>query len=108
MSPWLDHRAADRDLVISGEGRPDAQSLSGKLSTAVARLPLRRGRDVGIDSLPLREPDEWQCDGLHGGAEGKGRLVAPDVRDSAQARLHGDTASRCEKRVEREYGSPLL
>lgn len=53
----FDALVADRDLVVSGEGRLDAQSLSGKLPTAVAKRAngARVELVVGRSELTLEE-----------------------------------------------------
>ncbi|MGA7393652.1 MAG: glycerate kinase, partial [Terrimicrobiaceae bacterium] len=42
----LDSKAAGADLVITGEGRLDAQSLHGKAPYEIARLAARHGKPV--------------------------------------------------------------
>lgn len=50
VASWLDldRRIAAADLVITGEGRFDASSLSGKGPGAVANLALRAGKSVRV------------------------------------------------------------
>jgi glycerate kinase len=61
VSAWLDlpRRIAAADLVITGEGRFDESSLSGKGPGAVARAALERGKPVhvfagAVEALPPR------------------------------------------------------
>ncbi|MCU0779367.1 MAG: glycerate kinase, partial [Akkermansiaceae bacterium] len=42
----LEERVAAADLVVTGEGSLDAQSLSGKGPVAIARMARRHGRPV--------------------------------------------------------------
>lgn len=42
----LDHLIHNADLVITGEGRTDSQTVNGKVPTGVARLAKRHGVPV--------------------------------------------------------------
>jgi glycerate kinase len=60
MDAWLDldHRIAEADLVITGEGRFDTTSLAGKGPGAVARRALALGKEVHVFAGQIRLADE--------------------------------------------------
>jgi glycerate 2-kinase len=58
----LDTKAAGADLVITGEGRLDAQSLHGKAPYEIARLAARHGKPViGFAGLVEAELPEFKA-----------------------------------------------
>jgi glycerate kinase len=83
----LERRLAAADLVISGEGRFDGQSLMGK---GVGSL-LARARRLGRDSLVLAGQLEAealgraQAEAATQGCDLEARALVPDLTDLAQA-----------------------
>jgi glycerate kinase len=59
----LDRRIAATDVVITGEGRLDAQTPFGKTAAGVARIARAHGKRVGVIAGTIRE-DFDRADGL--------------------------------------------
>lgn len=63
----LEHKIAGADLVITGEGRVDAQTLQGKVPLGVARLARRAGVPVMIVGGEIRpEAEALRAEGVCG------------------------------------------
>jgi len=81
-SVGFSERAAEADLVITGEGRLDAQSLSGKTTVAAARAAAKR--DVSTIALVgAVEPEEATGDDFSNFADV--RVVTPPDQSEGEA-----------------------
>ena len=104
----LEDEIVDADLVITGEGRLDAQSLGGKTPVAVARMAARHNKpciavagDLALDRSRLKRSGIESAIGLvqSGGEERAARDPAGAVEAAVEGLLR--------HRLERSRGSPL-
>ena len=91
----LERRIAASDLVITGEGRLDGQSLYGKTTVGVARMAARHG--IPAIALCGGLSDGWQ-DALREGLTAAWSIVPePMTLDEAQRRAYELLASAAEQ-----------
>ncbi|WP_075220875.1 glycerate kinase [Acuticoccus yangtzensis] len=89
----LDERIAEADLVVTGEGSLDAQSLSGKGPVAVARAAQAAGKPaIALAGRVAATPDELAANGVTAAfAIGRAPATLDDALKAAKTSLF-DTA----------------
>jgi glycerate 2-kinase len=103
MSAWLrlEERVQAADLVLTGEGRFDSGSLSGKAAGALAELALKHHKKLVVFAGQV---DELAAAELKGrAAAGKVALYALSAENEPEEEAHRATAARLGAKIKEVF-----